>query len=272
MISNSQNGIISSADEISPSVEILSPDDSRYALLAIWLQQRPFNQEKELLSFEEIEEIIHDKLPPSARKHRAWWSNHLEYNPQARQWWDVGWRVLTVNMNQETVVFTRIEERKKVYIDFFSSLLAQLANKNPLLMRNPFPSPNGQNWISIAGLPKDGPRVASLGFSFARKKLFRVELDIDTGNELKNKSIFDGLSMQKDAIETELGESLSWERLNSVITREFRIALYHAGSITDEDTLIGLQEWAVEATLKLYSSIEPRLFEVCAMLQAQTIA
>jgi CBS domain-containing protein len=267
-----QNGNIVTEEEITPSVEVIGPDDSRYAILALWLQQRPLNLEKVSLLFEEIEELIHDKLPPSARKHRAWWSNHLEYSPQAKQWWDAGWRVLTVNMNQEKVVFTRIEERKKAYIDFFSTLLAQLDRENPLLMRQPYPSPTGQNWISITRLPKDGPRVASLGFSFARKKRFRVELYIDTGNEQNNKSIFDGLFAQKDTIETELGEPLSWERLDDGNTRASRIALYHVGSITNEDSLVGLKEWAVEAMLKFYRIIEPRLSEVSKMQLAQTIA
>lgn len=260
-----QNEGVSTAEEFAPVDEVLGPDDSRYALLALWLQQYPLDQQKVSLSFEEIEEIIRDKLPLSARKHRAWWSNHLEFSPQARQWWEAGWRVSTVRMMEETVTFARIEGRKRAYIDFFSSLLAQLSTLNPFPMRNP--SPDGENWVTIAGLPKDRLKVASLAFSFARKKRFRVELYIDTGNEQKNKSIFDSLYVQKNAIETELGEPLNWERLDDGKTRASRIALYHVGSITDEDSLIGLREWAVEAMIRFYRVIEPKLTEVCNMLQ-----
>ena len=209
----SQNENSSTAGEITPSVEILGPDDSRYALLALWLQQRSLNQEKVSLTFEAIEEIIRGKLPPSARKHRAWWSNHLEYSPQARQWWDAGWRVSTVNMTQETMDFSRIEERKKAYIDFFSSLLAQLSKEKPFPMRNP--SPDGEGWVIIAGLPTHGASVAYLGFSFARKKRFRIDMYIDMGKdkERENKALFQKLRDRKEIIEAELGTSASWEYL-----------------------------------------------------------
>ncbi|GGJ47777.1 DUF7662 domain-containing protein [Deinococcus roseus] len=57
------------------------------------------------LSFEQIEDLIHRKLPDSARTHRAWWSNSGQ--PHSRIWVDAGWEVDTVNFTQETVTFQR---------------------------------------------------------------------------------------------------------------------------------------------------------------------
>ncbi len=42
------------------------------------------------LTFGRIEEIIGASLPPSARRHRAWWAND-ETHPQARSWMRAGW-------------------------------------------------------------------------------------------------------------------------------------------------------------------------------------
>ncbi len=245
--------------EIIPLAELLSPDDSRYALLALRLQRIDPSTEKIRLTFKQIEEVINNELPSSARKHRVWWSNNLQINPQARQWWDAGWRVSTVNINEETVVFARIAERKKLYVDFFSSLLAQLNSSNSFPMRSL--SPDGESWDTIASLPADNNKVASIGFSFARRKRFRVELYIDTGNEQKNKDIFNKLLSRKDQIESELGTFASWERLEGA--RASRIALYHEGAITDtEDDLTNLRTWAVDAMIKFQKVMEKHVSEV----------
>lgn len=234
--------------------------NSRYAPLAIWLQKVPINEESISLSFKDIEQIIGDELPASARKHREWWSNHLEFNPQARQWWNAGWRVSTIRMTEEIVVFARVEGRKKAYIDFFSSLLGQLAKHHAFPMKSL--SPDGRSWLTIASLPTSGKKVAYMGFSFARQKRFRVEFYIDTGDELKNKQIFQKLFDSKDAIEAEAGMSLSWERLENA--RASRIALYHAGSIIDssEEELAKLREWAADAVIRFQKVIEKYLSEV----------
>lgn len=233
--------------------------DSRYAPLAIFLQKVPINDVSISLPFKEIEQIIGDELPASAHLYRVWWSNNLKINPQARQWWEAGWRVSTVRMTEEVVVFTRVEGRKKAYIDFFSSLLEQLASYGAFPMRSL--SPDGESWVSIASLPTNGKKVATLGFSFARRKRFRVDLYIDTGDELENKEIFNKLLVQKGSIEAELGTSLSWERLEGV--RASRIALYHAGAIEDtEDDLAELREWAVDAMVNLQKVIDTYLSAV----------
>lgn len=233
--------------------------DSRYAPLTIFLQKVPINDVSISLSFKEIEQIIGDELPASARLYRVWWSNNLKVNPQAQQWWEAGWRVSTIRMAEEVVVFTRVEGRKKAYIDFFSSLLEQLASYDAFPMRSL--SPDGESWVSIASLPTNGKKVATLGFSFARRKRFRVELYIDTGDELENKEIFNKLLVHKGSIEDELGTSLSWERLEGV--RASRIAFYHAGAIEDtEGDLAKLREWAVDAMIHLQKVMDKYLSEV----------
>jgi len=244
--------------EVQPIDEALPLDDSRYAPLAIYLLSKSPDVEGELMTFEDIEEIIRNKLPSSARKYRAWWSNHLESNPQARQWWEVGWRVSYVDMEKETVLFTRNHERERTYDSFFADLHTELSHVASFSLRRY--APHGRNWMTVAQLP--GPTF--LDFYFARHRRFRVELYIDTNEKEKNKCIFDTLYMRKDEIQNELESvpgSLEWERIDE--KRASRIALYHNGAITDsDDELSLLREWAIDAMLKFQKVMEKHLSEV----------
>ncbi len=80
----------------------------KYMPLQMYLHSLLENQRDTTLSFEQIERIINDKLPPSAHKHRAWWSNENDgIHVSAHAWMDAGWKVDTVNFTQRWVRFMR---------------------------------------------------------------------------------------------------------------------------------------------------------------------
>ena len=58
-------------------------------------------------TFAEIEKVIGDSLPPSARKYSPWWANSVEGHPQACAWMTLGWEKDNVNFAKETVSFIR---------------------------------------------------------------------------------------------------------------------------------------------------------------------
>jgi hypothetical protein len=184
-------------------------------------------------------------------------------HPQSQQWLEVGWRVSNIYLAEKRVIFSRIKEREKFYISFFSTLLGILEAKESAFGSR-FPSSDGTNWITLQSLPEEGLRVASLSFSFARHGRFRVELYIDTGNPEKNKRIFGVLEDRKSEIQAELAGipgSLEWERMET--KRASRIALYHEGAITDtEDQLTKLQTWAVDAMILFQRVMGKHLREV----------
>ncbi len=244
-------------DTLIPMEEVLGPDDSRYAPLAIWLQSRPAKDDRVQITFEEVEEIIEEDLPPSARKHRAWWANDSVGHVQSQQWLDVGWRVAQINMTEERVAFARIREREAAYIDFFSALLTGMREKPGFPLRNL--SPDGHSWHTAARLPDPGPAHLHFAFSFARGRRFRVELYIDSGDKEKNKRVFDRLRANRDEFHEAIGDPIGWERLSE--KRASRIALYHPGSITDAtETLVALRDWAVDAMVRFYETLaEPSL-------------
>lgn len=61
------------------------------------------------LSFGEIERIIGDSLPPSARDHRAWWANERSggHHVNASAWMEAGRRTTNVDLNAAKVDFVR---------------------------------------------------------------------------------------------------------------------------------------------------------------------
>lgn len=60
------------------------------------------------LSFTQIERILGRALPPSARRHRAWWANESDgTHSHSYSWLGVGWMVDSVDLNRGTVRFRR---------------------------------------------------------------------------------------------------------------------------------------------------------------------
>lgn len=59
------------------------------------------------MSFKDIEVIISDRLPASARKHRAWWSNNPSNSVITNSWLAAGYKTADVNLEAESVVFVK---------------------------------------------------------------------------------------------------------------------------------------------------------------------
>jgi CBS domain-containing protein len=241
--------------EFPPVDEEIGSNESRYAPLAIWLQSQVITQQENLLlSFEQIEKIIDDKLPPSARQQRTWWANDSVGHTQSQQWLEVGWRVSSVNMGEERVIFSLMGDRQSAYISFFSELQSKLQDISGLTVKQAT-NPQGQSWLSFEISSAEHSEKTWLNFAFARKSRFRIELYIDFGERERNKRVFDKLHTYKAEIESKLGERLSWERLES--RRASRVALYYEKvSITSEsEALMHLQNWAVEMLPRFYRAI-----------------
>lgn len=62
--------------------------------------------EKVILSFGEIESLLGDRLPASARLRRGWWSNRRGTLP-ASAWMEAGYQVDDVNLAGEQVAFQK---------------------------------------------------------------------------------------------------------------------------------------------------------------------
>ena len=79
---------------------------SRYDGLAAFLKTQ--NEERIPMTFADIERVTKTKLPPSAHKHRPWWSNNPNNSVMTRVWLDAGFKSEQVNMAGQKLVFRRV--------------------------------------------------------------------------------------------------------------------------------------------------------------------
>jgi len=79
--------------------------DSKYYPLYEFLRRQA--QDSLTLSFEAIDQMIAGRLPASAHKSRAFWSNRSQGALQASSWMDAGFHVRSVDLLRGVVIFAR---------------------------------------------------------------------------------------------------------------------------------------------------------------------
>jgi hypothetical protein len=80
----------------------------KYALLEEYLRGLPTSEEELTLTFERIEEILNDRLPPSAREDSSWWGNQRQgIQIETIPWMDAGWMMEIVDLHEKWVRFVR---------------------------------------------------------------------------------------------------------------------------------------------------------------------
>jgi hypothetical protein len=84
---------------------------SKYSALGDYLKRQ--RREMVPMTFSEIEKITGIKLPPSARKHRPWWSNNPHNSVMTKVWLDAGFESEQVDMIKRTLVFRRARAPKR---------------------------------------------------------------------------------------------------------------------------------------------------------------
>ena len=109
-------------------------------------------------------------------------------------------------------------------------------------------TPTSDTWIgkSIKGIPGTGVNLV------ITKDSCRIEAYINSGNQDKNKSIFDALISQKDAIEQEYGAKFDWQRLDEKVT--CRIYEARPWSYMNEDERPKIFEFFCDATNRMLTS------------------
>ena len=79
---------------------------SKYSALGEYLRHQ--RGDRVPMTFAEIENITGAKLPPSAHKHRPWWSNNPDNSVMTKVWLDAGFESEQVDMPARRLVFRRV--------------------------------------------------------------------------------------------------------------------------------------------------------------------
>lgn len=82
---------------------------SKYSPLEKYLKANA-NKEAISMSFAEIEQILGFKLPPSAQKYRAWWSNNPSNNVMTEAWLNAGFETGEVNLEARKLKFQKAND------------------------------------------------------------------------------------------------------------------------------------------------------------------
>jgi hypothetical protein len=79
---------------------------SKYDALGAFLKNQ--RSDRVPMSFADVERVTGRKLPPSAAKHRPWWSNNPDNSVMTRVWLDAGFESEQVDMAGRKLVFRRV--------------------------------------------------------------------------------------------------------------------------------------------------------------------
>lgn len=79
--------------------------ESKYQQLLEYLRRS--NQGEVTLTFTQVELLMNDILPDSARSKRAWWSNRSKGALQASAWMEAGYLVEKLDLDEEYVTFRK---------------------------------------------------------------------------------------------------------------------------------------------------------------------
>jgi hypothetical protein len=82
----------------------------KYDPLHRFLESAPADVTELTLSFQQIEQLLGEALPYTARHQGSWWANEVRSGtrPQSSAWLDAGWEVDVVEREQGWVQFGRI--------------------------------------------------------------------------------------------------------------------------------------------------------------------
>jgi hypothetical protein len=81
---------------------------SKYDALGAFLKDQ--SSDRVPMSFADVERVTGRKLPPSAAKHRPWWSNNPDNSVMTRVWLDAGFESEQVDMAGRKLVFRRVRK------------------------------------------------------------------------------------------------------------------------------------------------------------------
>jgi len=133
---------------------------SKYDPLTTYLKSQPGSSLP--ITFREIERLVGAKLPGSAYKYPAWWSNNPSNNVMTTAWLAAGWVTSDVDVPGERLVFRRRNPPGEV--------------KPP--ETQPVAYPMGENEVRVSGLSEETVKWLSYRAEAAQKTVPQIAADI----------------------------------------------------------------------------------------------
>jgi len=153
-----------------------------------------------------------------------------------------------------------LKSRHYIRKEFWAKLLKQMNNKSNLFQNI---NPNIYHWIGT------GSGTRGIGFNFAISKAYgRCEVYIDRGEATKNELIFNFFMENREEIENEFGEPLTWERLEN--KRACRIKYENNEfNVFDKDCWDNMIEFMVDGMIRLEPAFKNPIKKVVRILESK---
>lgn len=159
---------------------------------------------------------------------------------------------LATKAQTEVEGFEAEKARHALRRDFWAQLLPIMNERSPLFQNI---SPRTTYYVGVSS----GTR--GINFTFvATGEVARVEVYIDTGTDIHNKTIFDSLQAHASEISENMGYQVVWEPLDG--KRACRIKVEQAGNINDREQWPAMINFMVDAMIKLDQAFRNRLVKI----------
>jgi hypothetical protein len=138
------------------------------------------------MTFAHIEGVLGRSLPPSAYKHRAWWSNNPDNNVMTKAWLEAGYQTADVDMTARTVTFDCVGLHPGVQTGsaIGNSAVGEMpasgfGYEGSFIAAAKSLSPRAQEWLDMMGKNEDEKEKLVIGVieGLAAKALRRSILD-----------------------------------------------------------------------------------------------
>jgi hypothetical protein len=104
---------------------------SKYATLGDFLRRQKADEIP--MTFDWIEKVSGAKLPPSAKRYRAWWSNNSRNSVITKVWLEAGFKSAQVDVEKGRLVFRRVRRSQNAPPDGRVMDAPALPHRHPLI-------------------------------------------------------------------------------------------------------------------------------------------
>ena len=154
---------------------------------------------------------------------------------------------------KQTKTEGNLTNRQKQYVQFWRPLLENLNAKHGWRVK----TYNRNNWFGAGAGVKNFRRT----MLFANNGRARVEISVNSGDQIWNETAFDLLEQRQDSIEEGMNEQMVWDRNEGA--KASRISVQHSGTITDsEEKLEEIRRWMIENVEKIKTVFLPHMEDV----------
>lgn len=155
---------------------------------------------------------------------------------------------IVTDSGEEIQSTRKIQRRHIVRKKFWTALIEKSKGKTSLFAER---KPGIDSWIGI-GAGKSG---VTYNYVILLKRA-NIELYIDTGDQITNKTYFDKLVAKKEDIEKSFGGPLEWQRMDDKRASRIRYIIEGYG-LYDENHWADLHEKMINAMIRLERSLKP---------------